>query len=166
MANPGQPLLEIEQVGTMKVVAGVAERDVNHVAAGDTVTVEIAAQDGDVVRVPVARVVPAANPTSRTYDLEAYLPNDDGRLKSGMFARVLVPVGERRTILVPAQALVSRGQLTGVWLVDAQDQARLRWIRTGHRQGDEVEVLSGLNGGETVVVQAEQPLDEGDRVVR
>lgn len=166
MANPGQPLLEIEQVGTMKVVAGLAERDVNQVAAGDTITVEVSSLDGVQVRVPVARIVPAANPTSRTFDLEAYLPNDDGRFKSGMFARVLVPVGERKTVLVPAAALVERGQLTGVWLVDDQGQARLRWIRTGRRQGDDIEVVSGLAGGETVVLKAEQPLDEGDKVVR
>ncbi len=166
MASPGQPLLEIEQVGTMKVTAGVSERDVNFVAIGDTVTVEVASGADATFRVPVARIVPAANPTSRTFDLEVYLPNPDGRLKSGMFARVLVPVGERRTVLTPAAAIVKRGQLTGVWLVDAQGQARLRWIRTGRAQGDEVEVISGLAGDETVVLSAEQPLEEGDRVVK
>ena len=49
-----------------------------------------------VTTVPLARVVPAANPGSRTYDIEAYLDNADGRLKSGMFARVSVPVGSAR----------------------------------------------------------------------
>ena len=165
MANPGQPLLEIEQVGTMKVTAGIAERDVNLVAAGDTVAVEIASVPGGAVRVPVARIVPAANAMSRTFDLEAYLPNPDGHLKSGMFARVLVPVGERSTVLVPRAALVERGQLTGVWLVDDQSQARLRWIRVGRAQGDDVEVLSGLNGGEKIVLKAAAALAEGDKVV-
>jgi len=166
LASPGQPLLEIEQVGTMKVTAGVSERDVNLIAAGDTVMVEVASVSNAVFRVPVARIVPAANTTSRTFDLEAYLPNPEGRLKSGMFARVHVPVGERRTVLAPAAAILERGQLTGVWLVDVQGHARLRWIRTGRAQGDEVEVISGLVGDETVVLTAEQPLAEGDRVVR
>lgn len=166
LASPGQPLLEIEQVGTMKVTAGVSERDVNLVAVGDTVTVEVTSGADAVFRVPIARIVPAANPTSRTFDLEVYLPNPDGRLKSGMFARVHVPVGERRTVLVPAAALLARGQLTGVWLVDPQGTARLRWIRTGRTQGADVEVISGLAGGETVVLTAEQLLEEGDRVVK
>ncbi len=118
-------------------------------------------------RVPVARIVPAANATSRTFDLEAYLPNPDSRLKSGMFARVHVPVGERQDRPGRRRRRSSkRGQLTGVWLVDAQGQARLRWIRTGRAQGDDVEVISGLAGGETVVLAAEQPLEEGDRVVK
>jgi RND family efflux transporter MFP subunit len=166
MASPGQPLLEIEQVGTMKVTAGVSERDVNLVAAGDTITVEVASGSTTVYRAAVARIVPAANATSRTFDLEAYLPNPDGTLKSGMFARVHVPVGERQAVLAPREALIERGQLTGVWLVDDQGAARLRWIRTGRAQGNEVEVISGLAGGETVVLHAEQPLEEGDRVVR
>jgi RND family efflux transporter MFP subunit len=166
MASPGQPLLEIEQVGTMKVTAGVSERDVNLVAAGDTVTVEVASVSDAVFRVAVARIVPAASAMSRTFDLEAYLPNPDGRLKSGMFARVHVPVGQRQAVLAPAAALFARGQLTGVWLVDDQGLARLRWVRAGRAQGDEVEVISGLAGGETVVLTAEQPLEEGDRVVK
>jgi hypothetical protein len=69
-------------------------------------------------------------------------------------------------VLVPAAALLARGQLTGVWLVDPQGTARLRWIRTGRTQGADVEVISGLAGGETVVLTAEQLLEEGDRVVK
>jgi len=166
MASPGQPLLTLEQTGRMKVTAALGERDINDVAAGDTITVEITSLPDAVHRVPVARVVPAANPMSRTYDVEAYVDNPRGRLKSGMFARVLVPVGERTAVLAPRAAVITHGQLTGVWVVDEAGTARLRWIRLGRDRGDRVEVLSGLQGGESVVLEAEQPLVEGDRVVR
>ncbi len=166
MANPGQPLLTLEQVGTMKVTAGLSERDVDLVKGGERVTVEIPSLPIAPFTVPVARVVPAANTMSHTYDLQAYLPNTDGQLKSGMFARVLVPVGTRAAVLVPKAAIMTRGQLTGVWTVDNDGIAHLHWIRTGRTFDDRVEVISGLTGSETVVLTSEQPLTEGDRVVR
>ena len=67
-------------------------------------------------------------------------------------------------MLVPSAALHARGQLTGVWIVDDERTAHLRWIRTGREIGDEVEVLSGLQGGETLVLRADLPLVEGDKV--
>lgn len=166
MANPGMPLVMLEQNNIMKVRAGLSERDVDLVDVGAEVRVRVTSLDQATFTVPVARVLPAANPMSRTFDLEAYLPNDDGRLKSGMFARVEVPVGTREAVLVPTVAVHERGQLSGVWVVDDTDTAHLRWIRTGREIGDEVEVLSGLAGGDVVVLQAELPLVEGDKVVR
>jgi RND family efflux transporter MFP subunit len=165
MASPGMPLIMLEQRGNMKVRAGLAEKDVDLVDVGSEVRVKVTSLDQAVYTVPVARIIPAANPMSRTFDLEAYLPNEAGRLKSGMFARVEVPIGSREAVLVPREAVHERGQLNGVWVVDENETAHLRWIRTGRQIGDEIEVLSGLKGGETVVLRAELPLVEGDKVV-
>ena len=160
MASPGMPLIMLEQRGNMKVRAGLAEKDVDLVDVGSEVRVKVTSLEKTVYT-----VVPAANPGSRTYDIEAYLPNEAGRLKSGMFARVEVPIGSREAVLVPREAVHERGQLNGVWVVDENQTAHLRWIRTGRQIGDEIEVLSGLKGGETVVLRAELPLVEGDKVV-
>jgi RND family efflux transporter MFP subunit len=164
MASPGQPLVTLEQNNIMKVRAGISERDIDLVDVGGDVRVTVTSLDGAIFDVPVARVLPAANPMSRTFDLEAYLPNDDGRLRSGMFARVEVSVGTREAILVPADALHTRGQLTGVWIVNEAGVAHLRWIRVGRIHDGMAEVISGLHGGETIVRRAEQPLVEGDRI--
>ncbi len=166
MASPGQPLVVVEQVDRMKVVARVGEKDVAGVAVGDTVTVEVSSLSGATQRAVVDKVVPAADRMSRTFEIEAQLPNADGRLKSGLFARVLVPVGARQAILAPRAAIVERGQLRGLFVADADGTARLRWVRLGREEGDRVEVLSGLAAGESVVVAPERPLVEGDRVVR
>ena len=165
MANPGQPLLILEQTGLMKAIAHVSEKDVSRIAVGDYVTVDVSSLDGAVFEVPLTKVIAAANPGSRTFDVEALLDNADGRLMSGMFARVSLPVGERETVLIPADIVVRRGQLTGVWTVDTDGVVGLRWLRLGRRHGTAVEVLSGLAGGETLVVSAVRPLAEGDRVV-
>lgn len=166
MANPGMPLLVLEQAAQVKVVAHVGEKDVSNLSAGDPLSVDVTSLPGAVFETTIARVVPAANPGSRTYDVEAYLDNADGRLKSGMFARVNIPVGTREAVMVPTTAVTRRGQLTGVWIMDDQGLARRRWVRVGHGDGESYEVLSGLEGGETLIVSAEAPLVEGDKVVR
>lgn len=165
MANPGMPLVILEDAARMKVVAQVGEKDVASVQAGDSVTVDVTSLPGAVFATVVDRVIPAANPGSRTYDVEAMIDNADGRLRSGMFARVKLPVDERRAVLAPQEAIVRRGQLTGMWVVDQEQTVRLRWVRLGGQQGDAFEVLAGLDGGETIVLSHEMPLAEGDKVV-
>ena len=165
MANPGMPLLILEQTERIKVVGHVGEKDVSKIAAGAAVTIDVSSLEGAVYETELARVILTANPGSRTYDVEAYVDNPDGRLKSGMFARMTIPVGSREAVLVPEDAVIRRGQLTGVWIVGNDNIAALRWIRLGHPQGQSIEVLSGMTGNETVVVSADQPLSEGDRVV-
>ncbi|MFH2051394.1 MAG: efflux RND transporter periplasmic adaptor subunit [bacterium] len=166
MASPGMPLLILEETAAMKVVAHIGEQDVSAVAAGDPVIIDVTSLQGAEFESVLDKVVPTANPGSRTYDIEAVVPNADGRLKSGMFARVKIPVDSRKAVLAPEEAIIRRGQLTGVWTVADDQTAHLRWIRLGRVRDGRVEVLSGLDGGETVVLSHDQPLVEGDRVVR
>jgi RND family efflux transporter MFP subunit len=166
MANPGMPLLILEQTDLVKVVAHLGEKDISSVKVGDTVLVNVSSVAGAEYETQLDRVIPTANPGSRTYDIEATLDNSAGRLRSGMFARVKVPVAERQAVLIPAEALIRRGQLTGVWIVDDNSFAHLRWVRLGHKQGDQLEVLSGLAGNETLVLSSRTPLAEGDKVVK
>jgi membrane fusion protein (multidrug efflux system) len=153
----------------MKVVAHLGEKDVSAVAVGTPVQVAVTSLSDARFDVALTKVVLTANPGSRTYDIEAALDTADPRLKSGMFARVTVPVGTREAVLVPAASVHRRGQLTGVWTVARDGTVHLRWVRLGHEQlgtsGTEVEVLAGLDGTETVVLDTQQPLAEGDRVV-
>ncbi len=166
MANPGMPLISLESTGPMKVVAHLGEKDISAVKVGDMVTIDITSLDGAVFEAPLNKVIRAANPGSRTYDIEAAIGNPDPRLRSGMFARVSIPIGVRQAVLVPAGAVIKRGQLSGVWIVRQDGTAHLRWVRLGRTFGDSVEILSGMNGDETVVLSTQQPLVEGDRVVK
>ena len=166
MTNPGLPLLILEQTQKIKVVAHLGEKDVSTVKAGDVVQISVASVAGAEFTATLDRVIPTANPGSRTYDIEATIDNTDGKLRSGMFARVRVPLSSRQAVLVPAEAIIRRGQLTGVWIVNQNSEAHLRWVRLGHRQGDGLEVLSGLQGTETLILSSRSPLAEGDKVVK
>jgi membrane fusion protein, multidrug efflux system len=91
------------------------------------------------------------------------LPAGPG-LRSGLFGRARFPAGERQALLVPIAALVERGQLTAVYVVGADDVARLRLVTAGTRHADRVEILSGLAGGERIVVEGAPRVSDGARV--
>jgi hypothetical protein len=81
-------------------------------------------------------------------------------LMSGQFARLIVPVGENTSMRVPASAVVQRGQMEIVFIVENQ-HARLHLVKTGRRVNDETEILSGLDSEDSVVVDNPQQLVDG-----
>ena len=107
--------------------------------------------------------------TGGQYLVTVDLPEAATGLRSGMYASVRLPRSGSeatgpQTLLVPKEALVSRGQLTGVYTVSQNDRALLRWVRLGREFGEQVEVLSGLRAGETLVVSADSKLYNGARI--
>ncbi|WP_456427275.1 efflux RND transporter periplasmic adaptor subunit [Rhodocaloribacter sp.] len=164
LAAPGAPLLVVEDTRRLKVVAQAPERDVDRLAVGDTVDVEVGAPGDRTTRGVISRINPSAHPTSRRFDVHVRMLGDTSAFKSGMYARVVVRQGTRAVIAVPEAALLHRGQLTGLFTVDPENRALLRWVRTGKRLGDKVEVLSGLREGEVYVAASEGRLADGQKV--
>lgn len=163
MAAPGTPLLTLEDLSRVKVVVQVPESDVVGLSAGDPARVGIDVFD-ETQDASVDRIVPAGDPASRTYRVQLVLDNPDGRIKSGMFARVWFERGDREALLVPSSAVIDRGQLRGLFVLDGEGLARLRWVRLGRRLDDAYEVLSGLEPGERYVVAPPAALTDGSRV--
>jgi RND family efflux transporter MFP subunit len=112
----------------------------------------------------IDRILPAAEPLSRQFDIHVILDNSDFIMKSGMFARLSIKKAGRPTLLVPQEALFNRGQLEGLFLVNNKNTVRLRWVRTGAKFTDQIEILSGINPQDTVVVQSDHKLMDGQRV--
>lgn len=142
-AAPGVPLVAIENEAATRVDANVPEQVV--VRAGDTALVESSEQR---VSARVIRVQPSIDPAARSalVKLEINAP-----LRAGTYVKVSFPMGEREAVTVPLPALVRRGQLTSVFVVGANNIARMRLITVGARDGTQAEVLSGLAAGESVV---------------
>lgn len=162
MARPGQPFFTIENTERIKIVAPVAESDIVGLEVGDPTRVEIPVVALS-LEADLSRIVPAADAASRTFDVEVHLDNPDSRIKSGMFARIEFPRGEREALLVPATALVSRGQLEGIYVIE-EGRVRLRWLRLGREIEQSREVLSGLAPGETFVISIPPGLVDGSPV--
>jgi len=162
LAVPGQTLLVLDDPRHYRLEAEVGESAMGRVRLGQTVPVMVDAV-GRPLDGRVAEVIPAADPASRSVTVKLDLPAVPG-MRSGLFGRARFPAGERQALLVPARALVERGQLTGVYVVDDASVARLRLITAGQRHGDRVEILSGLNPGERVVIEGAERVTDGGRV--
>lgn len=150
LASPGMPLFTIEDTRNYRLEATVDESDIRLVHTGQSVSVTIDALGNAQLSGKVAEIVPAADPASRSFLVKIGLPAD-ARLHSGLFGRADFARGQRQALLIPRSAIVERGQLNGVYEVDASQIAALRYITLGATLGDKAEVLSGLKDGETLV---------------
>jgi RND family efflux transporter MFP subunit len=149
LASPGMPLFTVEDPHRYRLEATVDEGDIGLARIGQTIPVRIDALDSELAG-KVAQLVPAADPTTRSFLVKIDLPGDK-RLRSGLFGRARIPRGEKISILVPRSAIVDRGQLQAVYVLDPTQIAALRYLTLGNTVGDQVEVLSGLDGDEKLV---------------
>jgi RND family efflux transporter MFP subunit len=115
----------------------------------------------------VVEIVPASDPASRTYlvKISIALPGGNQQIiRSGLYGKARFITGQTQAITIPRKAVVERGQLTSVYVVDQSGIARMRLVKTGKTYGDRVEVLSGLTEGEQIVVDGGATLNDGSRV--
>ncbi len=158
LASPGQPLLKMEDPRRLRLEATVAEGDLKSVSNGDKIPVVVDALGGDVLTGKVSQILPAGDPRTHTFMVKVDLPDTSG-LKTGMFGRFQLDKGVTPTILVPLAAVVERGELTSLYAVEADQVARLRWVKLGRRFEQQVEILSGLNEGERVLTDGSRGVD-------
>jgi len=166
LATPGMPLLVIDDDSTYQLESIVEESRAACVRAGQNARVEIDALSA-ALDAHVSEIVPASDPATRTYIVKldlALTPVIRRNLHSGFFGRALFQAGDRQALVVPESALVRRGQLTGVYVVQ-NDAATLRLIKTGKRYDTGFEILSGLTSGVRIVVAAAHELSDGVRVI-
>ncbi len=145
LAVPGRPLLALVGPGARTLRADVPSAQADRIGVGKWATAEIEGIAGP-VPVRVSRVSEALTPGTRTRQIEADLPGTTVTARPGAWARLTFQVSSRNegaaTLWIPADAVIERGQLRGVYTVRA-DTVRLRWIRTGREAGDAVEMLAG-----------------------
>lgn len=162
LAAPGKPLLEMEDSRTLRLEADVPEAVVGKLALGDKLPVRISAIEAE-LEGEVSEISPAADPGSRTFLVKLDLPVSPA-LRAGQFGRVAMPVGETSALRGPVSAIVQRGQMEIVFVV-SDSHAQLRLVKTGNRIGGEVELVSGVDAGEKVVVNGATGLVDGQSVI-
>ncbi len=161
LALPGRPLLVIENPDVLRLEAPVPEANAASIHAGDALQVRIDAL-GKQLMASVVEVNPTADPASRTVVVKLDLPKD-ASLRSGMFGRLLLSTQADAALTVPRSALVRRGQLDTLFVVQ-NDTAKLRLVRTGRTLSDAVEILAGLSERELVVLDDPARLRDGQPV--
>jgi Cu(I)/Ag(I) efflux system membrane fusion protein len=149
----GEPLLEIADLSVVWVDANVYESDLPRVAIGQRVSVTTPALPGYDVPGTISFVDPVVNPETRSTRVRIDIPNRNFRLKPDMYVTVKIFAGAARpAIMIPASALVDRGLRQFVWVEVGSGTFAPREVRAGARSSDRVEILSGLDGSETIVV--------------
>ncbi|MFP4650611.1 MAG: efflux RND transporter periplasmic adaptor subunit [Desulfobacterales bacterium] len=150
MASPGKPLLQVRTDNELIIEAHVPETLISRVRPGKSLKARITTLD-KIVEARVEEVVPYADPQTRTFLVKAGLPGIEGAYP-GMYGKLMIPYDKVPVILVPPEAVRRVGQLEFV-IVRTEDGRENRYIKTGSRYDQKVEVLAGLNGEETVLTE-------------
>lgn len=163
LALPGTPLLTVEDTTQYRLEALVGESWIFHIRIGNPVSVSVDAAGQDLSGT-VVEIVPAADPQSRTFTVKIDLPAHPN-IRSGLYGKARFSMGQKEVLLAPLEAIVERGQLVGLYVVDTDGIARFRLVKTGKRHGDRVEILSGLKAGERVVTRGVERVSDGSRLL-
>lgn len=148
--QPGQPLVSGLSLERLRIQVEVPQSDVTAVRERGQAWVLL--DDGRRLSAERVVVFPYADPGSHSFRVRVELPEADTGLHPGMIAKVAFALAEGERLQVPVQSLVRRSEVVAVYVVDDGGVA-LRQVRVGHRHGDQVEVLAGLQPGERVAAE-------------
>jgi RND family efflux transporter MFP subunit len=160
LAAPGRPLVRLASASGRRVEAAPGEGEAALLKPGDAVGIAIG---GRTITGRVAEIVGAVDPSTRRRTVRVDLPAGE-EPPIGSFARLLLAGPATPRLLVPERAVVARGGLEIAWAVGPDGRVALRYVRTGGRAGGSVEVRSGLEAGERVVLDPPADLEAGTRV--
>jgi len=159
--QPGQDIVSLEDVGALKLDFRVPETYSAKIKPDQAVELSVDAFPDTVFTGKVYAIEPRIEETTRTLQLRARLPNPDGKLRPGMFARVSLLLEQRpNALLIPEQALVPMGSERFVYRV-ANGKAVMQKVMVGQRRAGEVEIRTGLSPGDTVVTAGQMKIKDG-----
>lgn len=188
--SPNAPVASIVDIRTVRMVANVVEKDVSRVAVGMPAQVTVDAFPNEKFAGRISRIAPVFDPQTRTAEMEVEVPNTGYRLKPGMYARVDLTIDSRQNALtVPRTAIVELDGRTGVFVASAPPAqqatnppptngdapragdhaqpmaAKFQPVQIGIRDGEQVEITSGIAEGSRVITTGATALRDGDRIV-
>ena len=162
LATPGFPIISIEGEKALLFNSFVPESQIQKLVQDDKVTVVIDAL-GKTLNGHISRIIPSGDPVTRSYEIKIVL-NDTAGLLPGMFGRVQFQVGTETAPVIARTAVVERGGLRGVFVVNPEQKAHFRWLRFGREWPDRLQVQAGVAPGERIVAHSGALLHDGDIV--
>lgn len=166
MANPGMPLLQIENPNDFEVVAMIPESEVAKLKKGTKVQVNVKSIN-ETTSGEITVLSTSAQSTGGQYLVKISLDKKPMKLLSGMYATVQFPIQKSESdnhIFVPQSAIINHGELYGIYTVSQRNTAILRWLQLGRSFGDKVEVLSGLSPQEKYIISGTGKLYNGVKI--
>jgi RND family efflux transporter MFP subunit len=160
-----QALFAVAQVDPLRLYVYVPQVYAHQIKVGDAVTVTLAARVGEQYRGSIARTARAIDTVTRTMQVEIRIPNPNNTLITGSYVQVTLPINaDAQALVVPTNVLLFRPDGTRIALVDAAGKVRLTKVTLGTDFGSSVEVLSGLDASDRLVLNPADSLADGDVV--
>jgi len=166
MANPGVPFMTLETPKNFEVIAMIPETEISNIKQGANVDVLVKSAN-KTLQGKVTEINTSAKYTGGQYLVKIALQKTNANILSGMFATIQFPQKvktQSAMVIIPSQAIVKNGQLSGVYTISQSNTAILRWLRLGKTFNDKVEVLSGLSEGESYIIRSKGRLFNGVKV--
>jgi membrane fusion protein (multidrug efflux system) len=164
LLTPGTLITTLDDVGTVKVDFAVPETHLAPLRPGLQIVARSVAYPDREFAGTVSSIDTRIDPVTRSVMIRALVPNPERLLKPGMFLNVEVVHRERRSLMLPEQAIVPEREDQYVFVVVAGDTTQKRRVVTGRRRPGQVEIVDGVREGELVVIEGVQKIDEGTRV--
>lgn len=152
LATPGKPLITVYDPKGLRVTSSIPQYKLAEVRANLRARIEFP-ETGQWLDAARVELLPAADPRTHTVTARVYLPDNPPGVLPGMFARTHFVTGSAKKLLVPGAAVLRRGEVTAVYVVDDRNAARLRQVRLSEPlAGGYHEVLAGVSAGEKVAL--------------
>ena len=158
------PLFYVVDLSRVWVLADLYEMDLGRVRAGDRARFTADALPQRPYPGTVQFIYPTVSAETRTIKARIVLENADGMLRPGLYGKVRVEAGASPTLVVPAEAVVQTGEHSYVFLARAGGLFEPRMVTVGNEAGERVEILKGLDVGDTVVASASFLIDSESRL--
>ncbi|MBF2001018.1 MAG: efflux RND transporter periplasmic adaptor subunit [Synechococcales cyanobacterium M58_A2018_015] len=169
LVQPGDEVLQLGDFSAVKVSVQVSELELGTLRVGQPAEVRLDAFPNQTLTGEIVRISPAADPTARLIPVEVTIPNPEGRIGSGLLARVQFQTGAAPRVVIPQTALdaAGEGNQSTLFVVSGSGEAAkalARTVQLGEARNGQVEVRSGLQPGEAFVVRSSQPLQDNQPV--
>ena len=163
----GQPVLVVAQIRPVKIMINISEPFFGKLKKGMPVFITLDAYGDEVFKGKIARIYPTIDQTTHTFRVEVSIPNNNERVRPGMFARVTLPYGKQNNVVIPdraVQKLMGSGDRYVFVYNPADSTVRYSKVELGRRLDSEFEVYSGVEDGEIVVTKGHMGLTNGAKV--
>ncbi len=161
LSAPGNPILSLENKSSLSIRTQVSHDLYADLRMGDTADIILDGID-ETLTGTIYAMVSAADPKTRTHTVKLSLPSHLS-INSGAFARVSFTRGERQTMIVPKSALLNRSGIEGIFVVE-DGKSFFNMVRLGETIGDNIEIKSGINLEDIIVISNNESLLNGDRI--
>lgn len=163
-AKAGTPIFSVADISRLKTIVHIPEGQIDSVKVGNTADITLSAYPGRKIQGTVTRISPVADLPSHTFETEIQVDNTEGML-AGLYATVTLSAVPRDNVLtIPVYAIVMRDDQKTVFVVNDEGVVQRRVLSVGYSDDKVAEIISGLDGTETIVTEGHNKLREGSRI--